>query len=93
MLPISLGMLNAMQVKKGSNIGKAMLLGISYASLIGSIGLPRCAISTVYAKGIFESMLGYSWSYIKMVYCDVSRKSNYRPINMGYFSKNFSAGN
>ena len=65
MLPISLGMLNAMQVKKGSNIGKAMLLGISYASLIGSIGLMTSAISTVYAIGIFESMLGYSWSYIK----------------------------
>jgi len=65
MLPICIGMINAMQLEKGSNIGKSMLIGISFASLIGSIGLMTGAVATVYAIGIFESMIGYSWSYIK----------------------------
>ncbi|MFZ7101110.1 MAG: SLC13 family permease [Peptococcaceae bacterium] len=64
MVPICLGMVKAMQLEPGSNIGKFVFISISFSSFIGSIGLMTGAISMVYAAGIFESLLNYSWSYL-----------------------------
>jgi len=64
MVPICLGMLNEMQIKPGSNVGKSMLIAVSFASFIGSIGLMTSAISMVYVVGLFESLVDYTWDYI-----------------------------
>ncbi|MFZ7104064.1 MAG: SLC13 family permease [Peptococcaceae bacterium] len=64
MVPICLGMIKAMQLEPGCNIGKSMFISISFCSFIGSIGLMTGAVSMVYATGIFTSLANYSWSYI-----------------------------
>lgn len=64
MVPICLGMTNAMNLKQGSNIAKAMFLAVSFVSLIFSSAIMTGALSMVYATGLFQKVLGYSWNYV-----------------------------
>lgn len=62
MVPICLGMAKAMDLKCGSNIGKALFLAVSFVSLIFSSAVMTGALSMVYATGLFERVVGYSWN-------------------------------
>ncbi len=64
MTPICVGMARAMQLKQGSNIGKTMLISVSFVSLVGSMGLMTGALSMVYAVGLFESLINHKWTYL-----------------------------
>lgn len=64
MVPICTGVVNAMELKPGSNIGKAMFLIIPFTSLIFSSSLMTGSLSIVYATGLFQHITGYSWNYL-----------------------------
>ncbi|MDN5347555.1 MAG: solute carrier family 13 (sodium-dependent dicarboxylate transporter), er 2/3/5 [Clostridia bacterium] len=64
MVPICLGIANAMALKPGSNVAKAMFIAVPYISLVFSSSLMTGALSMVYAVGLFQKVAGYSWNYL-----------------------------
>lgn len=65
MIPICLGMIKAMHLGPDSNIAKSMLLSISFTSFVGSIGFMTGSLGIIYAVGLFESLVGYSFKYLE----------------------------
>jgi len=63
--PICLGIINAMGLRRDSNIAKGMLISVSYTSLLGSMGLITGAVSMAYAASLFDVFLGYKLTYLR----------------------------
>ncbi|KYH31293.1 sodium-dependent dicarboxylate transporter SdcS [Moorella mulderi DSM 14980] len=64
MVPICTGIANAMELKPGSNIGRAMFLIVPFTSLIFSSSLLTGSLSMIYAVSLFQRVAGYSWNYL-----------------------------
>ncbi|MDN5345347.1 MAG: solute carrier family 13 (sodium-dependent dicarboxylate transporter), er 2/3/5 [Clostridia bacterium] len=64
MAPICVGIVNAIGLKPGSNVGKAIFLMVSFTSLIFSNSIMTGSLSMVYATGLFQQIAGYTWTYL-----------------------------
>src|SRR5690554_894045 len=64
LLPIGIGIINHMERKSGKNYSKAIMLAITYAPYVSTIMVITAASGSIYAVGLFESMLDYHWSYL-----------------------------
>jgi len=62
-LPVVLGIIEAARLPPSSRFAKAMLIGTSHLSIMAGIGLVTAAGATVYAAGVFGTLLGVSWTY------------------------------
>ena len=56
--PICIGIITAMGLDQNSNIAKGMLISVSYASLLGSLGLLTGAVSLAYSATKSDVFLG-----------------------------------
>ncbi len=65
MTPICMGLVNALGLKPGSNLGKSIFLVFSFTSLLASAGVITGAIVTIYAANIFQDSLGITWTYLR----------------------------
>jgi sodium-dependent dicarboxylate transporter 2/3/5 len=64
LLPISLGLIEAMAAGKDSNSAKLIMLTISFIPIITASGLLTGASGSIYAAGLFSSSLGFNFSYL-----------------------------
>jgi len=69
LLPLGLGIINTIQNSNNSkddiqNIAKSVILTITFAPYISTIGLMTASSGAIYAVGLFETMLNYTWSYL-----------------------------
>lgn len=64
LLPVCLGIIEAAGLRPGSLFAKALLVGTSHASIMSGVGLMTAAGATVYAAGVFETLLGVQWAYL-----------------------------
>lgn len=64
LLPIGTGIIKSMEKQAGPNIGKSIMLSVTYAPYITTVALLTGASGSIYAAGLFESMLSYSWDYL-----------------------------
>ena len=64
MTPICLGVARAMSGESKGNIGKTLLLSFSYVSLVSSMGVMTGAMATILAVSLYQSLLGFEWSYL-----------------------------
>jgi solute carrier family 13 (sodium-dependent dicarboxylate transporter), member 2/3/5 len=64
LLTISGGIIQLMKEQGGQNISKSIMLTITNAPYITNICLMTGASGSIYAVGLFESVLGYQWSYL-----------------------------
>lgn len=62
--PICLGIIKSMGLGQGSKIAKGMLISVSYASLLGSMGLITGAVSMAYSASLFDILLGVKLTYL-----------------------------
>jgi anion transporter len=58
------GILQGLDVKPPSNIGKVIFLGISVSTLLTSASLITGASVEIYAVGLFSTLLNYHFSYV-----------------------------
>ncbi len=58
------GILQGLQIKPPSNIGKVIFLGISVTTLLTSASLITGASVEIYAVGLFSTLLNYHFSYV-----------------------------
>ena len=63
--PICIGIIKAMGLGQNSNIAKGMLISVSYASLLGSLGLLTGAVSMAYSAALFDVFLGVKLDYLR----------------------------
>ncbi|KMJ56398.1 hypothetical protein AB685_22235, partial [Bacillus sp. LL01] len=64
LMPIGKGIIDSMQKEAGENIGKSIMLIVTYAPYVTTVALLTGASGSIYATGLFESMVGYSWGYL-----------------------------
>jgi sodium-dependent dicarboxylate transporter 2/3/5 len=64
LLPIGMGIITNLGNESGRNYSKAVMLAITYAPYISTIMVITAASGSIYAVGLFDSMLGYHWSYV-----------------------------
>lgn len=64
LLPIGNGIIKSMEKEGGKNLGKAVMLIVTYAPYITTVAVLTGASGSIYATGLFESMLGYKWDYL-----------------------------
>ncbi|WP_255357924.1 SLC13 family permease [Geomicrobium sp. JCM 19037] len=64
LVPIALGIVHSIGGDENPNVGKASMFAITYTPIICAVGLITGATGSVYAASLFESMLGYSWTYV-----------------------------
>ena len=64
MLPIAQGMMRAIRVERGANVGKAIFLSAALVSLQSGGALMTGSAATLYAAGVFEEMAGHRWTYL-----------------------------
>lgn len=64
LLTISGGIIQLMKEQGGQNISKSIMLTITNAPYITNICIMTGASGSIYAVGLFESVLGYQWSYL-----------------------------
>lgn len=64
LLPVSIGMIETMKEQGGAHFGKLVLLTVTFVPYVSTIGLLTGAGGSIYAVGLFDSMLGYRWSYV-----------------------------
>lgn len=67
LLPIAQGIIAAMGQQGGKNLSKSMILCITFVPYVATIATMTGASGSIYAVGLFQSMLGYSWSYLHWV--------------------------
>ncbi|MBA2449991.1 MAG: anion permease [Chloroflexi bacterium] len=63
MLPIAEGMMRAVRLERGSNVGKAIFLSAALVSLQSGGALMTGSAATLYAAGVFEELAGHRWTY------------------------------
>lgn len=64
LLPITQGIIKAIGVNGGKNVGKSLMLVTTYTPIICTVALMTGATGSVYAASLFKSMLGYDWNYL-----------------------------
>ena len=64
MLPIAHGMMGAIRLKRGANVGKAVFLSAALVSLQSGGALLTGSAGTIYAARVFEELAGHSWTYL-----------------------------
>lgn len=64
LIPIALGIIKALENQGGPNIAKSCMLIITYTPLICTVSLITGATGSIYAASLFESMLGFEWTYL-----------------------------
>lgn len=64
LLPISMGLIETMQEGKSTNFNKVIMLSITYVPWVCTVVLITGANGSIYAASLFESMLGFQWTYI-----------------------------
>lgn len=64
LIPIALGIIKALEDQGGPNIAKSCMLIITYTPLICTVSLITGATGSIYAASLFESMLGFKWTYL-----------------------------
>jgi solute carrier family 13 (sodium-dependent dicarboxylate transporter), member 2/3/5 len=64
LVTISSGIIQLMKEQGGENISKSIMLTVTNAPYITNICLMTGASGSIYAVGLFESVLGYQWSYL-----------------------------
>ncbi|MCL7749231.1 SLC13 family permease [Halalkalibacter alkaliphilus] len=65
LLPIGKGIIRSMEKEGGENIGKSIMLIVTYSPYVTAVALLTGASGSIYATGLFETMLGYSWNYLQ----------------------------
>lgn len=65
LLPVSLGLIETMKSGTGPNFGKLLIFTVTFTPYMCCIALITAAGGTIYAVGLFDSMLGYRWSYLE----------------------------
>lgn len=63
MLPVGLGLIDSVRGKGGANFNKAVMLAITFVPYVSTIAVITAASGSIYAAGLFDSMLGYRWNY------------------------------
>ncbi|WP_059104354.1 DASS family sodium-coupled anion symporter [Shouchella shacheensis] len=63
LLPIGNGMLDQFKIKN-DNFGKAVMLSITLVPYLTAVTVMTGASGSIYAVGLFKSILGYEWSYL-----------------------------
>lgn len=63
MLTMVAGLLSAFRISPPSNIGKSIMTSLAFLSLISSTSTMVGSSTTIYAVGLFESMLDYHFTY------------------------------
>lgn len=64
LLPITQGIIKAIGDQGGKNVGKSLMLVITYTPVICTVALMTGATGSVYAASLFHSMLRYEWNYL-----------------------------
>lgn len=64
MIPIAVGLIKCMQEEGGENIGKAIMLAVTFSPWISIAMLITGSTGAIYAVSLFEKMLDYKWGYI-----------------------------
>lgn len=64
MLPIAEGMMRAIRLERGANVGKAIFLSAALVSLQSGGALMTGSAATLYAGGVFEQLAGHRWTYL-----------------------------
>lgn len=64
LLPVSLGLIETMKAEAGANFGKLIILTVTFVPYVSTISLLTGAGGSIYAVGLFSSMLGHQWSYV-----------------------------
>lgn len=64
LLPISIGLVEFLQEQAGENIKKSIMLAVTFVPYVSTVSLLTGASGSIYAAGLFDSMLGFKWSYL-----------------------------
>ncbi|MED4600468.1 DASS family sodium-coupled anion symporter [Paenibacillus validus] len=64
LLPIASETIHVMEKQGGRNVSTAIMLAITFVPYFSTIALLTGASGSIYAAGLFESMLGFRWSYL-----------------------------
>ena len=62
--PIFIGLVRALGLKPGSNLGKSLFLAFSFISVSASVAVITGALATIYAANIFSELLNFQWTYL-----------------------------
>ncbi|MGP4061059.1 SLC13 family permease [Halobacillus sp. H74] len=65
LLPIGLSLIETFKEEMEDNFSKAVILIITFVPYLSTISIMTGAGGSIYAVGLFDSILGYEWSYIK----------------------------
>lgn len=68
MLPIATGLITCMKDEGGENIGKAVMLAITYTPSICIATVITGSTGAIYAASLFETMLGFNWTYLHWMF-------------------------
>jgi anion transporter len=64
MLAIGQGMMRAINLPRGSNVGKALFMLVAYVNLFSSNALLTGALVELYAASVFQELLGHTWTFL-----------------------------
>jgi anion transporter len=64
MLPIARGMIQAIGLKPGSNVGKAIFLSAALVALQSGGALMTGSVATLYSASVFRELTGHTWTYL-----------------------------
>lgn len=64
LLPISIGLVEFLQEQAGENIKKSIMLAVTFVPYVSTVSLLSGASGSIYAAGLFDTMLGFKWSYL-----------------------------
>jgi anion transporter len=64
MLPIARGMIGAIGLKRGTNVGKAIFLSAALVALQSGAALMTGSIATLYSASVFRELTGHTWTYL-----------------------------
>ncbi|MBP1156413.1 MULTISPECIES: DASS family sodium-coupled anion symporter [unclassified Paenibacillus] len=64
LLPVSIGLIETMKAQGGANFSKLIILTVTFVPYVSTISLLTGAGGSIYAVGLFDSMLGHQWTYV-----------------------------
>lgn len=64
LVPIMQGVARALTPQRGSNLGKALLMGVSDVSLVAGVAVITASSTSIYAADFMTSSLGHRWTYV-----------------------------
>ena len=64
LLPVATGLITVMRKESGENIGKGIMLAITYAPWVCVAMVMTASTGAIYAASLFDTVLGFNWSYL-----------------------------